>query len=104
MADPIQDGSGNNLVITELRQGDNYIPFGAKDKDIQMYNSNDEIAGSLHDFFQEWQAFKTIWNDFIANGKFMQYNTETPISNNVKLLFEINNNIMDETENSESGD
>lgn len=95
-------------IITELRQtktqdtdtesGEQYFaPFGVDDENVQIYiktlDENDNYIftewGTLRDFFQEWVNFKNTWNDFITNGKFMQYSSTEPISDSVKLLFEI---------------
>ena len=111
MADlqPVQRDD-NNLVITQLQDNTHYAPFGAKDTDVQMYN-DETVWGTLHDFFQEWQAFKDTWNDFITNAKFMQYQTKNDNyvpATSVKLFFECANNqtvspsnTTDETTNNE---
>ena len=107
-------------VITELRQtksegsesepGEQYFaPFGVNDENVRLfYTTSDDINaeyiewGTLRDFFQEWLSFKNTWNNFITNGKFIQYSNENPISNNVKLLFEINDNIGTDNELTET--
>lgn len=94
-----------DAVITQLEQNEWYAPFGADSDQIIIYKpitdteAVKETWGTLQDFFEEWQNFKNAWQDFMENGKFLQYehtdkNSESYDPNfKVKMLFEINDDI-----------
>lgn len=105
MAEPqqVNINDSDDAVITRLQKtiSNNeetvtyFAPFGADDNNVQMYvqdTNNQDIYnkwGSLRNFFQEWLNFKKIWKQFTQEAQFIQYSSEEPISNNVKIWFEL---------------
>ena len=86
--------NNTGAVINQLQQGENYVPFGVNDEDVQIYikiQDGDNISyqewGSLRDFFEEWINFKNTWNDFITNADFIKVSNDLSENNHVKLWF-----------------
>lgn len=99
-----------NLIINRIRQlttdsSYNMAPFGADDKDIQIYTESEDQTwekwGSLRNFFQEWLNFKKIWVYFTTESSFIYYGSNKPKSKNVCIWFETQEDTV--TENSSSG-